>query len=285
MTENQQINNKTLNEEIRETQVVVMAGGRARRLGLDVPKCLLDIEGGEKLIDKCISSLRNDGFSKFVFLLGHRHEEVTQYVGNGAKHGIDATFSIDPPSKLGWGKGKAFKYALLQNKIDSTKRCIVVFPDDLLLEENMYRKMLDQHLESSRTLGSVASMILVPGTEYPYGVAEIASSGLITRFSEKPVVSMPTSVGVYVFEPDVYSLIQQKIDLQDPRPVDLESTILPSLVADLKLSSMVIPTEKWLPINTLKEYEHAVQVLSVLNKNRFQGSSFEPRDVRGERGN
>ncbi|MFY3741529.1 MAG: NDP-sugar pyrophosphorylase family protein [Candidatus Nitrosomirales archaeon] len=249
-------------DQVARTQIVVMAGGKAKRMGIDIPKCMLEISG-QKLIDMCIESLTKEGFRDFVFLLGHKHEMVTEHVGDGSKYGIAAKFSIDPASILGWGKGKAFKYALETNKIDKTKRSIVVFPDDLVLEEKVFSKFLMHHIEAIRKNAISASTLLVPGTEYPYGVAEVASDGTVLDFKEKPFLNKPTSVGVYLFEPIVYDIISKEISLEDPNPVDLESTIMPYLVTERRLTSLFIPSDKWVPINTMKEYEQAVKILSV----------------------
>lgn len=248
-------------EEIAKTQIVVMAGGRARRMGIDFPKCLLEISG-KKLIDMCIESLLGEGFRNIVFLLGHKHEMVTEHVGNGNKHDAEINFSIDPSSVSGWGKGKAFKYALTTNKIKSSKRSMVIFPDDIILEDRIFSKFLMNHLEAIRKYSISASALLVPGTDYPYGVVDVDSEGLVQKFTEKPFLNKPTSVGVYIFEPDVYSMIQEIINFDDPTPVDLESTIMPRLVAKNKLGSFFIPANKWLPINTMKEYERAIKVFS-----------------------
>ena len=252
---------KLTGDLLESTQIVVMAGGRAKRMGIDIPKCMLEISG-KKLIDICIESLSKEGFRNFVFLLGHKHEMVTQHVGDGSKYELKAKFSIDPPSISGWGKGKAFKYALETNKIDRLKRSIIVFPDDLILEEGVFSKILMHHFEAVRNRDMFASTVLVPGTEYPYGVAEVAEDGTVLDFKEKPFLSKPTSVGVYVLEPPVYEIISKEISLQDTNPVDLESTIMPYLVKDRKLTSVFIPSNKWVPINTMKEYEQAVKMLS-----------------------
>jgi NDP-sugar pyrophosphorylase family protein len=68
---------------------------------------------------------------------------------------------------------------------------------------------------------------------------------------------------MYAFEPEVYDIINEKIDLEDPRPIEFESVVMPHLASEQKLASMFIETKNWVPINTLKEYEHAVKVLSV----------------------
>jgi NDP-sugar pyrophosphorylase family protein len=77
------------------------------------------------------------------------------------------------------------------------------------------------------------------------------------------MVRLPTSIGMYAFEPEVYDIINEKIDLEDPRPIEFESVVMPHLASEQKLASMFIETKNWVPINTLKEYEHAVKVLSV----------------------
>ncbi len=253
--------NSNLLAEIEQTQVLVLAGGKAKRMGIDLPKCLLEVSG-KKLIDICIESLTKDGFRQYVFLLGHKHELVMQYIGDGNKYGIEAKYSIDPVTNLGWGKGKALKYALLNNKIDRAKRSIVVFPDDIILENYVYSRFLMSHLEAVQKYGALASVVLVPGTVYPYGVAKVDRKGMILRFTEKPYVRKPTSVGVYAFEPQVYEIFEDTIDLEDPSAVELESTILPLLAKEQRLSSFFIASSKWLPINTMKEYERTMKVLA-----------------------
>jgi NDP-sugar pyrophosphorylase family protein len=245
----------------RNTQVVVIAGGRAKRMGIDIPKCLLEISG-KKLIDRCIELLVGQGFREFVFLLGHRHELVTQHVGDGSRYGIKVKYSIDPETDGGWGKGKAFKYALLNGTIDPSRRSMVVFPDDLILEHELFSKFLNHHISTSERCNTIASTVLVPGTFYPYGVAEIDGDGLVTGFSEKPFIPNPTSVGVYLFEAAVYKTILDTISLEDPAAVDLESTVLPVLASHRKLSSYFIPSKNWISINTMKEYEQAVKILT-----------------------
>jgi NDP-sugar pyrophosphorylase family protein len=250
-------------DSIRQTtQVVVIAGGKAKRLGINnIPKCMLDISGAKKLIDLCIESVVKEGFRNFVFLLGHKSEMVMRHIGDGQTYGINATYSIDPPSESGWGKGKAFKHALLNGKINAQKRSIVVFPDDIVLQDELYSKLLKTHIQNVERHAVSSSIVLVPGTQYPYGAADLDHRGIIRGFVEKPFVNKPTSVGIYVFEPEVYGIVQDKISLDDPAPVDLESTIMPELVSRSKLSSFMVPGNSWLPINTLKEYEQATRVL------------------------
>ena len=249
-------------ELVDRTQVIVVAGGKAKRLGMDIPKCLLEISG-KKLVDMSIESLAKEGFRDFVLMLGHKAEMVMDHVGDGRKYGINVTYSVDPADAIGWGKGKAFKHALVSNKINTSKRSLVVFPDDIVLEDRIFSRLLMHHADSMRKHATSATIVLVPGTEYPYGVADVDGSGIVMKFTEKPMVNVATSIGMYAFEPDTYDIIRDKISLDDPRPIEFESIVLPQLASEHKLASMLIETKNWVPINTLKEYENAIKVLSV----------------------
>jgi len=234
-------------------------------MGIDLPKCLLEISG-KRLIDICIESLTKEGFRQFVFLVGHMHEHVMRHVGYGRKYGIEINYSIDPANVLGWGKGKALKHALQNNAINRSMRSIIVFPDDIIMEDGIYSAFLAQHLRAVRRHGVLASTVLVAETEYPYGVATVKGNGIISNFTEKPLIEKPTSTGVYALEPGVYDIIDEQIDLDEPGPVEFESAVFPMLAKKQKLFGFFIPTNKWLPINTLKEYEHATKVLIIKNQ-------------------
>ncbi len=251
---------KQLQAEIARTQVLVMAGGKAKRMGIDLPKCLLEVSG-KRLIDYCVESLTREGFRRFVFLLGHRHALVKEHISR-SNYPIEVGYSIDPVSNVGLGKGKALKYALQNNAIDRSQRSIVVFPDDIILENDAYSRFLSSHIEAVYRNGTIASVMLVPGTEYPYGVAKVDNKNRIVNFTEKPFIREPTSTGIYALEPEVYEIVEERISMEEPRTIELESAILPVLSAERKLSAFFIESDKWLPINTLKEYERAMKVLA-----------------------
>ncbi len=251
---------KQLQNEITGTQVIVMAGGKAKRMGIDLPKCLLEVSG-KRLIDWCVESLAEEGFRKFVFLLGHRHALVKEHISS-SNYQIEVKYSIDPVSNVGLGKGKALKHALENGAIDRSMRSIVVFPDDIILEDNAYSRLLSSHIEAVQENAIIASVMLVPGTEYPYGVARVDNKNRIVSFTEKPFIREPTSTGIYVFEPEVYEIVDERINMEEPKTIELESVILPVLSKERKLSAFFIESDKWLPINTLKEYERAMKVLA-----------------------
>jgi mannose-1-phosphate guanylyltransferase len=262
-----------------DTQVVLLAGGMGKRLGKDVPKCLLEVinDGSSKLtlLDICMDKLIKNGFKEFILLLGYKAEEVIKHVegkynNNKNKNkssaaddnNITVKYSIDPSNRLGWGKAKAFKYALMNNKIDYGKRSLVTFPDDIILDDNIYLQFINAHVKNVLAKGSYATIALVNCIEYPYGVAEVDKDGNITLLKEKPLLNIPTSIGLYAFEPKVYEMIDELIEVEGKERQELESIILPKLAEIGRLASFFVDYSKWLPINTIKDYEIALSIFA-----------------------
>ncbi len=236
-----------------DIQGVIIAGGEGKRLGIDKPKCMLDING-YKLIDICLNNLIKAGIKDYVFLLGYKHEIVIEYLSN-CYNNLNKRISIDKVPK--WGKGKALKYAITNGSIDKSKRSLITFPDDLILKEDIYNEFIAEHLKMVDRYSILASIILISGTRYPYGVAKLSDNNLVYKFEEKPFVPLLTSIGIYIFEPEVYDIITNNIDLESSKPIELESSIMPILAKEVKLYGFVIDSSDWIPINTQKEYEEA----------------------------
>lgn len=250
---------KNIEEELRNTQVIVPAGGKAKRMGkIDKPKALLEVDG-TTLLDHSIRFLKACGFKDFVFLLGYRHEDIENYIGDGSKYGINVTYSIEPENIK--GRGKALKYALVNGKIDRTKRALICYPDDLYLDRNLPIKFLLHHLHGVEQKEILVTALFVSGMEYPYGVAEIDSEQRVTYFIEKPFIQQFTNTAFYIIEPEVYNEIEEKIDLESRESPEFEQAVLPDLAFEKRVFSMVVPSSVWLPVNTSKEHERAEKIL------------------------
>lgn len=249
---------KNLQKEVENTQVIILAGGKAKRMGyVDKPKALLELNG-KPLIYYTLKWLTNSGFKDFVFLLGYKHEEIENYINNSS-FDINITYSIEPENVK--GKGKALKYALQNNKINKNKRALICFPDDLFLDKNLPVELLLRHIHGVENHNTLGTVVFVSGTKYPFGVGETDGNQLISNFVEKPFINKYTSTGLYIIEPDVFKEIEENIDINAKENIEFESTILPQLAERRRLFSMVLPSSIWLPINTLKEQEKAQEIL------------------------
>lgn len=237
-------------------QAVVLAGGKGKRLGIDAPKCMLELNG-KRLIDICIDNLLLNNIDEYVILLGFKYEMVQAHL---ADRGYNIRYSVDRESDR-WGKGKAFRYALDNNIIDKSKPSLITFPDDIILDPFVYKRFIKGHEEAKKKHGVIASVMLVSGTRYPYGVAKLDEDHLVYEFEEKPFINIPTNIGIYLFEPEVYRLAFEFIRLEEARALELEDTIMPILARERRLNGFILDADKWLPINTVKEYEEAKRVL------------------------
>jgi len=249
----------SLKDEIEKTQVIILAGGTGKRMGNpNLPK-VLQVVTGKTLIDRCIEFYARHGFKDFVLLTGFLHEEIEKHVGDGSKYGVSIRYCVDPPIKK-VGKGKALKNAIQQKAIDLDKRAIIAYPDDLFLDEDLPLKLLGKHLEL-RGRNVLATLACIEGIEYPYGVALAYDGEIVEEFFEKPITLIPSTIGLYVIEPDVYTVIEEKVDMNDEKAVELESVVFPHLAKNKKLGRFLVKVGTWIPINTQKELETAERVL------------------------
>ncbi|MCS7386373.1 MAG: sugar phosphate nucleotidyltransferase [archaeon GB-1867-005] len=252
-----------LKNEISKTQIIMLVGGKGKRLGYpNIPKALIEV-AGKTLIEREIELYRDCGFKKFKLLIGHLGEKIINYIGDGSKLGVEVEYAEDPKI-ANVGKGKALKHAIEIGVIEANSRGIITFPDDLKLDKFLPLKLMAHHLYGVEELDIWATTLLVTSTTYPYGVAKVNPNGIVEEFVEKPKISMFTHVGVCVVEPQVYKLIDDAIDMQAPEAIEYEAVILPKLAREKKLFSMTIPGDDrsiWIPINTRKELEIAEKKL------------------------
>src|SRR4051812_18159808 len=60
---------------------IVPAAGKATRMGGDVPKALIEIEG-RTLLERAIEALRAIGVEKIVVVVGHLGERVVEFLSS-----------------------------------------------------------------------------------------------------------------------------------------------------------------------------------------------------------
>lgn len=256
-------------EEVKKTQIIIMAGGSAKRFGFslhDMPKAMLSLNG-KPLIDWCIQHYSSCGFEDFILITKHHHEKIEEHVKNNIdKYGnnIRIKFVIDPEENM--GKGKSLVAAL--EKIDTNRRAIISYPDDVFIDSSLPISLLIHHISGVKRLNIIATILFVSGTKYPFGVGEIDEFGIVRKFVEKPIINKFSSTGTIVVEPDFYNILIECVDMKAPYPIEFESVALPKIASLGKLYSMVISSDIWIPINTIKEFELAEKILKE-KKNYF----------------
>lgn len=196
--------NDCFNNNIKENNLVIMAGGKGTRLRPyteKMPKPMLQINGKpmlEIILELCI----DNGFRNFYFSVNYLKEQIINYFEDGKKWNVSIKYLIEDKPL-----GTAGSLQLLPKQ----KLPFLVINGDLLTRLNLNR-ILDFHLDNGgeATLG-VRNHI----EKFPYGIVEVNGIKLL-NFQEKPTFSNLVNAGVYVINPELLSLIDKDSYLDMP---------------------------------------------------------------------
>lgn len=245
---------------VRRVKPLIMAAGRAKRMGpLNIPKAMVPV-AGKPLIDWCLEMLRAVGFREAVLVLGHLWEKIVEYVGEGDRYGLSlekVVIDLD----LNPGKGQTL-VRLIEMGVIGRKCVLVAFPDDLLIDPSVLATFISTHHLAREKMGIWGSVMAVRAVRLPYGRVEVGPGGLVTSFEEKPLLPIAASTGYYILEPEALELAKKAIPL-DPRfPAEFETYLLPKLAEMGRLYCHLVPEWVWLPVNTWKDLEEAERFLT-----------------------
>ena len=77
---------------------VIMAGGKGTRLSSvtngEVPKPMVPV-AGRPILARQVEALRACGVRRFVFVVGHLHEQIEAYFGDGSAFGVSVRYIVE----------------------------------------------------------------------------------------------------------------------------------------------------------------------------------------------
>ena len=232
----------------------VIAGGEGTRLRpytYSTPKPMLML-GGKPLLQFVLGNVKRSGIKDIVVTVGYKHEQITNYFGDGKSFGVNLDWLVEKESQNTAGSVLPYK-----GKIKDT---FVVVMGDHLTNINI-SEMVSHHKKS----GAVATVAVYKDKlQLEYGVANINSSGdRITGFTEKPLFEHFYNTAIYVFEPEVFSYIKEK--------EDFAKDVIPKL---LKTAKKVVPyifDGVWFDIGRTSDYERLNEIMKVVKVARDLG--------------
>ncbi len=80
-----------------DTQIVVLAGGMATRLGdltRNTPKSMVKING-KPFLEYQLEMFKRSGFNRVLVCLGHLGKQIESYFGDGSRFAIDIKYSYE----------------------------------------------------------------------------------------------------------------------------------------------------------------------------------------------
>ena len=171
---------------------LLIAGGegeRLRPLTSDRPKAMISV-CGRPLIEHLLDWLKA--------------EVLQEHLGDGGQFGLRIQYSLED-EPLGRGGALRKGYEL----VPAGEQAIIGLNADFLTDQPI-PALLDCHQRK----GGIATLMLSQ-LRSPYGVTNLDRAGRIVEFSEKPLLPHWINAGVYIFSPEIFSLLPERGDHED----------------------------------------------------------------------
>jgi len=268
----------SLNQELKETVTLVLAGGQGERL---LPltraraKPAVPFGGAYRIIDFTLSNCIHSGLRRIHVLTQYRARSLEEHIRFGwnfLPRRLSQYISVRPPHHQGperWYRGTAD--AIFQNldTIESERpRHVLILSGDHVYKMD-YGSMLREHLDNGAAL--TIGAVRIAAAESPrFGVFECDVDGSILSFAEKPDVGAPIpgdpghcygSMGIYVFETaELVRRLCEDAELGDASSHDFGKDIIPRMIGDAPLfAHHFVPPGKnsapyWRDVGTLDAY-------------------------------
>ena len=208
----------------RPTQAVILAGGRGERMRplTDIrPKPMIEV-AGKPFLEHQIILLRDQGFRKFLLLLGYLPEVVQNYFGDGSQWGVQIEYSVTAVEDL---TGRRIKQA--QAKLDEI--FMLVYCDNYwpLSMDRMWRCFTEANVPMMLTVYSNKD-------NYTKSALKVDEAGFVTVYDKKK--KTPDLQGTEIS----YSILRRELVEQFPEGnISFEETLFPALIARRELAAFV----------------------------------------------
>ncbi len=267
---------------MKDTLGVLLAGGAGERLyplTRDRAKPAVPFGGHYRIIDITLSNCINSGLRKVFIMTQYKALSLNRHIREGwsgiVAQGLGEFFELMPPMQRtgsNWYMGTAD--AVYQNiySIGSEQpKYIIILSADHIYKMD-YSRMLAFHKETKADV-TLATLPIAPDTVSRFGVVEVAPTGEVLGFEEKPVSTsfrspfnpdaVDASMGIYIFSTEVLlrELIADAEDIDSKH--DFGHNILPNLLGKSKMMAYSFVDENkqqalyWRDVGTLDAYYDA----------------------------
>jgi UDP-N-acetylglucosamine diphosphorylase/glucosamine-1-phosphate N-acetyltransferase len=189
-------------------QTIILAGGEGKRvfpLAVNRPKPMFKLLG-KPLIHHVIDTLKEAGLKDYIIVVGHRGEQIKDYLKDGSKLGVNIDYTVQ---KEAVGMADA-----LETAKDLVEDNFFVVNADDIFEASLIKRMIRQFREGDA--GIVLSCNPVKET-WKFGIIRVEDEK-VTDFVEKPPKGKEPSnlavVGVYILTKRIFDYYK-KIPISD----------------------------------------------------------------------
>ena len=240
----------SLNEELKQTLTLILAGGHGRRLQ-PLTSCrakpAVPFGGAYRIIDFTLSNCIHSGLRRIYVLTQYQARSLEEHIRFGwnfLPRRLEQFISVRPPHHLHdakWylGTANAIYHNIDTLEEDSPRHVLILSGDHIYKMD--YGRMLWEHLRrgAACTIGAVK----VPATESPrFGIFETDVESRVLSFEEKPahgkeIPGQPGyclgSMGIYVFETEeLIRRLREDAEMGDSSSHDFGRDIIPRMTGD-----------------------------------------------------
>ena len=219
-------------------QTIILAGGRGMRLdpfSRILPKPLFPI-GNKPIAEILVHQLQLAGFNEIIMCLGYLADLIKLYFQDGSYYGLSIRYSVET-EPLGTA-------GPLRMVSDLEENFLVINGDELTTLD--FRALFEHHLAMKADMTVAVQKKSVSSS---FGVLEI-TDGQVTAYSEKPTINYWASMGIYVINKQILSLIPENECFDMP---DLVQRLLSEHAQVVSYESQ----DLWFDIGTMADLEKA----------------------------
>ncbi len=228
-----------LEPTVRDNWVILMAGGmgqRMRPLTDSRPKPML-LVGDKPILEDILNTFIEYGFRKFYISVNYMAEMIEDYFGDGSKWNVEIRYLRE-----GQKMGTVGAVSLLP---EAPTQPFFVMNGDLVTKINPQR-LLEFH-EDQKAKFTMA--VREYDFQVPFGVVKLEKHH-ITGIDEKPVHKFFVNAGIYILDPEVFTMI--------PKGEHLDMPTLVQQLIDRQWETAAFPImEYWLDIGRRSDFERA----------------------------
>lgn len=235
-----------LEANVRDNWVVLMAGGRGKRLMPltdQTPKPMLMIDD-RPILESILVRLINQGFRNFYISVNYLAHIIKLHFEDGRKFGVNIRY-LEEDAPLGTGGALSL--------IKETHDLPLILTNGDVLTALDFGRMIDFH-ESEKP--SMVVGVRDHKIQLPYGVFTTQDKQIST-FEEKPIVSYLINTAIYTIDPVAFRHIKKN------SAFDMPDLVMKCLASSEKVTPFHI-TDSWLDIGDHAELERARRDSSLL---------------------
>ena len=201
-------------------EAVILAGGKGTRLrditGDEIPKPMVELLG-KPLLERQIEQLARSGFDSIHLIVGHLHEVIEEYFGDGSAFGVHIDYIVEN-EPLGTAGG------LYYLKGSMNEDFALVFGD--LAFDLDWSRFFDFH----KAEGASITLFVHPNSHPADSDIVLTDgsqrvTGLLPKNEERDIwYRNIVNAGLYIVSPVVLDSINE------PMKIDLEKDLLPNLI-------------------------------------------------------